>query len=168
MSDTPGSEGGSLDLPKLKPPQWQDARIGHPASVIRTCASVVVTVTGLATMLFSVFPFAQAAGDPGQANYAGSVSAERSMFLRLGLALAVLGLLVVVTRQRWWFVVSILAALAIGLVAVRTINEVADVVRDTSELTSDVGWALYALCACSALGIVLSIIGLVSVRAHRD
>lgn len=132
---------------------------------LRTCA-VIVIATGLTTMLLSGFPFAQAAGDPGQANYAGSVATERREILLLGLSLAVVGAVAYWARLRWSLLLSLASAIAVGVVAVRTINDVAKVVADKSEIDSDVGWALYLLCACSIVAMVYSGLGLRARARH--
>lgn len=114
---------------------------------------------GLATMVLSAFPFAQAAGDPGQANFAGAVSSERRQIVGLGIVLVIVGAVAYWKRLRWLLAVSFVAAAAVGVVAVRTISRVANVVA-SAETDSEVGWALYVLCACSVLGVVTSALGL--------
>jgi hypothetical protein len=119
----------------------------------------VVAAVGLLIAFWSIWPWAQRANDPTQSVYAGAVGGQRSLVLVLGLVVATVGVAVYCAAPRLLLAVSALAGAVTLLVAIGAIQDVEAITADDSELSSEVGWALYWIVIGAIVVMIASTIG---------
>jgi hypothetical protein len=124
---------------------------------VRNRYGAIVAMIGILAAVASICPWAHSADNPAQATYAGPVGPERLQVLLLGFSITVIAIAAMRTKHRWIYLMSAATSLLLGVVTVTTIREVASVVKDTADMRTVVGWALYFVCACSLAGVVASV-----------